>query len=59
MSFSKEPYFFSRVIAVFSPIPGTPGMLSDLSPVRALISESLKGSIPYFFIKSSLVTFSI
>ena len=32
------PYVFISLKAVFSPTPGTPGILSDLSPIRPLTS---------------------
>ena len=35
---STEPYSFINLKAVFSPTPGTPGMLSDLSPISPLTS---------------------
>ena len=34
-------------MAVFSPMPGTPGMLSLLSPIRAFRSIMWMGSKPY------------
>ncbi|MPN60788.1 hypothetical protein SDC9_208520 [bioreactor metagenome] len=34
--------------AVFSPIPGTPGILSELSPIRAFKSTRLAGGKLYF-----------
>ena len=34
-------------MAVFSPTPGTPGMLSELSPIRAFRSTIFSGSKPY------------
>ena len=37
----------SRSFAVFSPMPGTPGMLSELSPMSALRSIMRMGSKPY------------
>jgi hypothetical protein len=45
---SSEPYCFSKPAAVFSPTPGTPGMLSILSPVRASRSGSDDGGTPHF-----------
>jgi hypothetical protein len=41
-TFSSEPNFCSSCEAVFSPIPGTPGMLSEVSPrspIRSVISS--------------------
>ena len=35
-------------MAVFSPMPFTPGMLSEESPMRAFRSMSFMGSKPYF-----------
>ena len=35
---SMSLYFSSKVIAVFSPTPKTPGILSELSPIKALSS---------------------
>ena len=43
---SRSPYSVSNLQAVFSPIPGTPGILSDLSPTRPLKSGSLLGGRP-------------
>ena len=37
----------SRSFAVFSPMPGTPGILSELSPMSALRSIMWMGSKPY------------
>ena len=44
--FSIVPYFCIRLSAVFSPIPGTPGILSEVSPCKPLTSISCFGSIP-------------
>ena len=33
---SRVSYSASNAVAVFSPTPATPGMLSDLSPINAL-----------------------
>ena len=44
---SIVPYFCIRLSAVFSPIPGTPGILSDVSPCNPFTSISCFGSIPY------------
>ena len=35
---SMEPYFATKAFAVFSPIPGTPGILSEASPHKPKIS---------------------
>ncbi len=40
----------SNLAAVFGPIPGTPGMLSDASPVRENKSRSLCEFTPNFSI---------
>ena len=45
-SFSILSYFFIRFNAVFSPIPGTPGILSDVSPCNPFTSINCFGSIP-------------
>ena len=47
------PYFWMRSMAVFSPMPGTPGMLSEESPIRALRSIMWMGSKPYWSRKVS------
>ena len=36
--FSRLPYLCSSSMAVFSPTPGTPGILSEASPMSALRS---------------------
>ena len=41
-------YDYIKSPAVFSPIPATPGILSELSPMRAFMSMSFIGSTPYF-----------
>ena len=38
MSSSTPPHVLTSVLAVFSPIPGQPGILSDASPISASIS---------------------
>ena len=43
---SIVPYFCISDSAVFSPIPGTPGMLSDVSPCNPFTSINCFGSIP-------------
>ena len=44
----RLPNFEISASAVFSPMPGTPGMLSDESPIRLFTSMSWGGSMPYF-----------
>ena len=41
-----------------APIPGTPGILSEASPIRLLTSMSCLGSMPYFsrIASTSMVT---
>ena len=58
---SSVPYWPISLSAVFSPMPGTPGMLSELSPISALMSTSPCGSVPYFSRKyaSSQTTVSL
>ena len=41
--FSTEPYFAINVFAVFSPIPGIPGILSEASPQSPKISITCSG----------------
>ena len=48
--FSIEPYFWINDKAVFSPTPGTPGILSDESPCNPFTSINCFGSKPYFSI---------
>ena len=43
---SMFPYFWISDNAVFSPIPGTPGMLSEVSPCNPFTSINCFGSIP-------------
>jgi hypothetical protein len=43
---SKAPSACMSLTAVFSPIPGTPGILSDVSPANPLISGTYVGSTP-------------
>ena len=40
--------------AVFSPTPGTPGILSAVSPISPFISITCSGVIPYFSITSAV-----
>ncbi len=56
--FSILPYFCTNDKAVFSPIPGTPGMLSEESPCNPFTSISCLGSIPYVSITLFLSKFS-
>ena len=44
---STEPYSLRRAIPFFSPIPGTPGILSDLSPMRPFRSINCFGVNEY------------
>ena len=50
-----------RSRAVFSPTPGTPGMLSEVSPIRLFTSMSCLGFTPYFSTTaaSSITTVSL
>ena len=43
---SSEPKRCSSSAAVLSPMPGTPGMLSDVSPLRPMKSGTSSGGIP-------------
>ena len=43
--FSMVPYSLISAWAVFSPMPGTPGMLSEASPISPMISTTRSG--PY------------
>ena len=43
---SRSPCSWSSCVAVFSPIPGTPGMLSEVSPFRPTKSGISSGSMP-------------
>ena len=43
---SSEPYWAISWPAVLSPIPGTPGMLSDVSPLSPMKSGIWSGRIP-------------
>ena len=44
---SRFPALWMSFSAVFSPMPGTPGMLSDVSPISALTSMNCIGVMPY------------
>ena len=48
-SFSRFPYLLINSAAVFTPIPGTPGTLSLLSPAKACTSITLLGATPNLF----------
>ena len=41
-------YCFTKFIAVFSPTPGIPGILSELSPASPFTSINSLGFSPYF-----------
>ena len=43
---SRSPCSCSSCVAVFSPIPGTPGMLSEVSPFSPTKSGISSGSMP-------------
>ena len=47
-AFSSVPYWATSFVAVFSPTPGTPGMLSELSPISPFTSIICVGVTPYF-----------
>ncbi len=55
---SSEPKVCTSERAVFSPMPFTPGMLSEVSPIRLFTSMSCLGSMPYFswMASTSMVT---
>ncbi len=58
--FSTVPHSPTSLQAPFSPIPGTPGMLSDASPHSARMSRTRVGSsMPYFARIASRSTTSI
>ncbi len=50
---SSPPSPCSNACAVFSPTPGTPGMLSEESPIKARKSMISEGGTPYFVTTSS------
>ena len=52
-SASRPPRPCSNACAVFSPTPGTPGMLSEESPISARKSIINSGGTPYFATTSS------
>ena len=43
---SMPPYLVISLAAVFSPTPGTPGRLSDVSPRRAAYWRYMRGGTP-------------
>ena len=43
---SSDPYSWSSCAAVLSPIPGTPGMLSEVSPLSPIRSVTSSGGTP-------------
>ena len=49
MSVSTSSYSSMSLMAVFSPMPGTPGTLSAESPMRASRSMNWAGSKPPYF----------
>ena len=51
-SFSRVPYLLINSAAVLTPIPGTPGTLSLLSPANACTSITLLESTPNLFLIS-------
>ena len=58
---SRLPNLLINSIAVASPIPGTPGMLSLVSPAKAIISTILSGVTPNLFFTqpSSIIKLSL
>ena len=46
--FSKVPYSTNNLEAVLAPIPGTPGILSETSPCKALKSGMFDGVTPEY-----------
>ena len=61
MSFSSEPNCRTSSFAPFSPIPGTPGMLSVVSPINANTSGTCSGRTPNSFstISASMTRLSL
>ena len=53
IAFSIEWYSCIIFVAVFSPIEGTPGTLSEVSPISAFTSINSFGVTPYSLITSS------
>ena len=54
--FSIESYWLINKEAIFGPIPGAPGILSDESPAKACTSITLSGKTPNFSKTVSFVT---
>ena len=54
--FSIELYSLINKEAIFGPIPGAPGILSDESPAKACTSITLSGKTPNFSKTVSFVT---
>ena len=52
-SVSRSPYSLMSSAAVFTPMPGTPGTLSTLSPASDCTSMTLSGFTPNFSNTSS------
>ncbi len=52
-TFSTDPNSAISFVAVFSPTPGTPGMLSDVSPIRPFRSTTCSGVTPYWAYSAS------
>ena len=50
---SRSPYSVMSWAAVLTPMPATPGTLSDESPARAWTSMTLSGATPNFSLTSS------
>ena len=48
-TFSTVENWFNSLMAVFSPTPATPGILSELSPIRPFISIICFGDKPLYF----------
>ncbi len=43
---SRSPYSATSPLAIFGPMPGTPGTLSTLSPISACTSITFSGPTP-------------
>ena len=52
-SVSRSPYSLISCAAVLTPMPGTPGTLSTVSPASACTSTTLSGGTPNFSITSA------
>ena len=57
--FSISPNCSNKDNAVFSPIPGTPGMLSEASPIKPFNSTTCSGVMLYCAINFSLSNSSV